>query len=126
MEGLKELKDIREIEIIPIDFLFYFLAISGFIIVVAALFYFLTRKTKKPTKEQLAKGYLKKLDFKKLSDKTLAYEFTLYGHICLQKYYEDEFFKIVRQLERYKYKKDIDKMDSYIISQMKEYIKVRL
>ena len=122
----KELKDIKAIEIIPIDLLSYFLAISAFIIVVVLLSYFLTRKTKKLTKEQLAKEYLRKLDFRKLSSKNIAYEFTLYGHICLQKHFEDEFLKIIRQLERYKYKKDVDKIDDDLISQMKEYIKVRL
>lgn len=126
MEELKELKDIRSIEIIPIDFLSYFLAISGFIIVFVLILYFLKRKKKKLTKEQLAIAYLKKLDFDNLSDKTIAYEFTLKGYICLQKHYEDEFLKIVRQLERYKYKKEVDKIDDDLISQMKDYIRVRL
>ena len=126
MDRLKELKDIRAIEIIPIDFLSYFLTISGFIIASVVLYYFLTKKKKKPTKQQLATKNLKELDFEKFSDKTIAYQFTLYGYICLQKHYEDEFLKIVRQLEKYKYKKNVDKIDSDLISQMKEYIKVRL
>lgn len=128
MESLKELKDIKPIEIIPIDFTFYFLSLSGIIIIFVILLYFLTKKKKKPTKQQLAIKSLKELNFEKYDDKTLAYQFTLYGHICKQKQYKDEFLNIINQLEQYKYKKDenIEKIDDDLMEEMKEYIKVRL
>ena len=117
------LKDIKGFEIIHIDFLFYFISLSLIVISISIIF---MKKTKTLTKQQIAKQKLKKLDFKKLSSKKLAYQFTLHGYICLQKYYEDEFLKIINQLERYKYKKYVDELDEELIAQMKEYIKVRL
>jgi len=123
---LKELKDIKGFEIIHIDFLFYFIALSLIVIAISIILFIFMKKTKTLTKQQIAKQKLKKLDFKKLSSKTLAYQFTLQGYICLQKHYEDEFLNIVKQLEKYKYKKYVEKLDKELIAQMKEYIKVRL
>jgi purine-cytosine permease-like protein len=124
--NLDKLKDIRDIETIHIDFIPYILTAIGIILVICIVLYFIFRKKKKLSKEQLAKKHLKALDIEKLDDKTLAYEFTLYGHICLQKHYEDEFLKIVHQLERYKYKKKVPKIDDDLKHQIKDYIKVRL
>jgi len=124
--NLDKLKDIRAIENIDIDFIPYIIGAIVCLIVISIILYFIFRKKRKPTKEQLAKKHLKNLDIDNLDDKTLAYEFTHFGHICLQKHYEDEFDRIVHQLQRYKYKPKVPKIDDDLKHQMKDYIKVRL
>jgi len=121
-----KLKDIKSIEYIPIDFTNYFIFTTLFVFLLITLVIFFKTRKKKLTKEQKASNYLKSMDFKSFDDKTLAYNFTLYGHECVQAHYEDEFLKIVRQLEQYKYKKDVKRIDKDLIVQMKDYIKVRL
>ena len=123
---MNELKDIKAIESISIDFSAYFIFIALCILSIIFIVVFLKTRKKKLTKSQKASRYLKALDFSSYDDKTLAYDFTIYGHECLQAHNEDEFFKIIRQLEQYKYKKDIQKIDSELIEEMKDYIKVRV
>ena len=123
---MDKLKDIKSIEHISIDFTNYFIFVALFVLLIVAIVIFLKTRKKKITKEQKASMYLKAMDFKSFDDKTLAYNFTIYGHECVQEHYKDEFLNIVRQLEQYKYKKDIKKIDDDLLSQMKEYIKVRV
>ena len=127
MDNLDKLKDIKPIQTITIDSTFYFIVISLIIVLFAVILYFFTRnKNKKPTKAQLARKYLKSFDFKSLSDKQIAYDFTHYGYDCLQEQYKDEFLKIVNQLEPFKYKKIVGKIDEDLIDQMKDYIRIRV
>ena len=123
---MDKLKDIKSIEHISIDFTNYFIFAALCILLIVVIVVFLKTRKKKLTKSQKASIYLKTIDFKSYDDKTLAYEFTLYGYECVQAHYEDEFSKIVRQLEQYKYKKDVKKIDKDLIEQMKDYIKVRV
>lgn len=127
MDKLEQLKDIKPIEIITIDFEFYFIVITLLILLFVGLLYFFTmRKKKKITKEQIARQNLKELDLKTNNSKDIAYKFTLYGNACIQEHFRDEFFQIVIQLEQYKYKKEVANIDDDLISQMQEYIKVRV
>jgi hypothetical protein len=127
MDNLDKLKDIKPIQTITIDFTFYFIIISLIIIIFAIVIYFLTRnKNKKLTKAQIARKYLKNFDFKSLSDKQIAYDFTRYGYDCLQEQYKDEFLKIINQLKPFKYKKIVGKIDDDLIDQMKDYIRIRV
>jgi hypothetical protein len=123
---LEQLKDIKSVETIQIDFLPYFLIITIFIILFVVTLFFLTRKKKKITKKQLAKQHLKAMDLNTLDDKQIAYQFTEFGHVCLEEHYRDEFIKIVNQLELYKYKKEVAKIDTDLKEQIKDYIKVRV
>jgi ATP-dependent Zn protease len=123
---LEQLKDIKSVETIQVDFLPYFLFITIFIILFVIALFFFTRKKKKTTKKDLAKQHLKSMDITKLEDKQLAYQFTEYGYICLEEHYKDEFSKIVNQLEPYKYKKEVAKIDNDLKDQIKDYIKVRV
>lgn len=123
---LEQLKDIKGVETIQVDFLPYFLFITIAILVFVLSMFFLMRKKSKSTKKHQAREYLKSMDISKFEDKKLAYEFTEYGYICLEEHYKDEFIKIVKQLEPYKYKKEIAIMDEDLKSQIKDYIKVRV
>jgi type II secretory pathway component PulF len=123
---LEQLKDIKSIETIQVDFLPYFFFITVVIILFVVILFLLTKKKKKTTKKQLAKQHLKVMDIKTLDDKQIAYQFTEYGYICLEEHYQDEFIKIVNQLEAYKYKKEVAKIDKDLKDQIKDYIKVRV
>ncbi|MDD2697339.1 MAG: hypothetical protein PHF17_00915 [Arcobacteraceae bacterium] len=125
---MEELKDIKPIVTI-LDDSFIDGAFIGLLIIcilVGAYFiYKFFRKNKKFDKRKQSVLYLKSFDFQQ-DDKTLAYEFTKHGYITLEEHFRDEFIKIVKQLEIYKYKKDIPKIDEELKEQMKDYIKVRI
>lgn len=123
---LEQLKDIRANEDITINLLPYFIGISVAIIVFALILFFIMKKKKKLDKKQLARLHLKAMDLENLEDKQIAYQFCAYGHICVEDHYKDEFIKIEKQLERFKYKKEIPALDSELKSQIKDYIKVRV
>ena len=125
--NLEQLKSIKPSQTIQIDLLPYFLGVTFFVLfLVAVILFFTLRKKKKPTQKQRAIKYLKSLDFDTLDDKQIAYQFCKYAHLCLEEHYQDEFIKIERQLEGFKYKKEVPKIDNDLKAQMKDYIKVRL
>jgi hypothetical protein len=128
MQELEKLKDIKALEIINIDFTSYIIAIGLIVVVllIGFLIYFYIKHTnKKSTKEQIAKKYLKNMSYNRDS-KLIAYDFTLYGYDCINPKFKDEYETIVEKLEQYKYKKDVALINEDLISDIKEYIKVRL
>lgn len=123
---IDQLKDIKASETITINFFPYLFTIIGVIVLITLILFVFIRKKKKLTPKQIAIQKLKSLDFENTADKQLAYSFCKYSYQCLEDNYEDEFKKIERQLESFKYKKEVPKLDSDLKSQMKDYIKVRL
>ena len=61
-----------------------------------------------------------------MEDKQLAYEFTKHGYITVEEHFYDELIKIIKQLESFKYKQEIPKIDDELKEQIKDYIKVRI
>ena len=85
MNTLAKLKDIKSVEFIAVDFMPYFIGFTLFVlfIIFAYLIYlYIKNAKKKPSKEQISKTYLKKMDFKNDS-KSIAYDFTIHSKICL-------------------------------------------
>lgn len=123
---IDQLKDIKASETITINFFPYLFTIIGVILFITLILFVFIRKKKKLTPKQIAIQKLKSLDFENTADKQLAYNFCKYSYQCLEDNHEDEFKKIERQLESFKYKKEVPKLDSDLKSQMKDYIKVRL
>lgn len=126
MKLTEQLKNIKPNETINIDILAYGILlffILFLLICIVFLFAFLKRK-KKLTSAQKAKILLKNLDLENTSDKQIAYLFTKYARQSLNQYFEDEYIKIVKQLEPFKYKKDIPPIDFDLKNEIKEYIKV--
>jgi hypothetical protein len=128
---MEELKDIKGAQVIPNSFLEYGsvvlfgLILSG--VLIALLVYFIKRKKKKITQEQIAIQTLKNLDFTSDTNaKDLAYQFTILGSICVQEHCRDEYLSIVNKLERYKYTKETQIINADLKSQMQEYIKAKL
>lgn len=125
---MEELKDIKpNIEIIDSSFIDNILIVIGVLIVLGLFFllYKLLMKSKKIDKRKVSVLYLKSFDFE-MEDKQIAYEFTKHGYITLEEHFSDEFFKIVKQLEPFKYKQNIPKIDTELKEQIKDYIKVRI
>lgn len=125
---MEELKDIKpNIEIIDSSFIDNILIVIGVLIVLGLFFllYKLLMKSKKIDKRKVSVLYLKSFDFE-MEDKQIAYEFTKHGYITLEEHFSDEFFKILKQLEPFKYKQNIPKIDTELKEQIKDYIKVRI
>jgi hypothetical protein len=122
MEKL-ELQGIKNLETIEINLLPYFITFGIiFVLLILALFLFLKRK-KKRKKKAFAKQYLRELFIKDLSDKEIAYAFTRYGRKTVQEEGEERFYKIVEQLENFKYKKEVPTINPELQNEMREYIK---
>ena len=128
MNDLTKLKDIKNVEFITVDFTPYFIGFGLFLLFVLftyLIYFYIKNAKKKPTKEQISKTYLKKMDF--INDsKSIAYDFTIHSKICLNKKFEDEFNNIENKLKKYKYKKEVENIPLELIDDMKEYIKVRV
>ncbi len=125
---MEELKDIKpNIEIIDSSFIDNILIVIGVVTLLGLFFllYKLLMKSKKIDKRKVSVLYLKSFDFE-MEDKQIAYEFTKHGYITLEEHFSDEFFKIVKQLEPFKYKQNIPKIDTELKEQIKDYIKVRI
>ena len=128
MINLAKLKDIKEVEFINVDFTPYYIAVGLFVLFVLfayLVYFYIKNSNKKPTKKQIAKAYLKNMDFRNDS-KAIAYDFTLNAKICLNEKFEDEYNGIVSKLERYKYKKEVQNIPDELKDDMKKYIKVRV
>ena len=122
MEKL-ELQGIKNLETIEINLIPYFLLFGIiFVLLILALLLFLKRK-KKRKKKAFAKQYLRELFIKNLSNKELAYAFTKYGRKIIQEERKDQFYKIVEQLESFKYKKEVPTINPELLHEMKEYLK---
>jgi hypothetical protein len=125
---MEELKDIKpNIEIVNSGFVDTIFIVAVIVIVLLIFFfiYKLLRKNKKIDKRKASVLYLKGLDFN-MDDKQLAYEFTKHGYITVEEHFYDEFIKILKQLEPFKYKQNIPKIDAELKEQIKDYIKVRV
>lgn len=122
---LDGLKDIKDIVYIPDYSLYILLSITTIIIAIVfyLIFRYITRikKTKTLTKKEIAYNNLKNLDFKNTKDS--VYKFTQDGILFLNDKNRDEYEKILSNLEIYKYKKDVDDLDSDIKNSMEEFIK---
>jgi len=125
---MEQLKDIKAIENITIDYSIYLAILSiifGLLILSILIYMFLKFRKKLTRREKLIK-YLKSLDFNR-DAKTIAYEFTIYGKECLDTQHKDEFYHIISKLESYKYKKTTNSnLSDDLEADIREYIRVRL
>lgn len=125
---LKKLKDIKAEQNVSIDLTNYYIVLGLLTLIIVftlVLYFYLKYKNKKLTKKQIAKTYLQNLNFEN-SSKTIAYEFTLYGLLCVKEENFDTFNNIVNKLEIYKYKKNVDNITNALNKDMKNYIKENL
>jgi len=125
MDKLSQLKDIKPIVEVPDSSLYILLAIVGFILSLIAigLYKYFTRikKTKTSTPKQLALKRLKNLNYTKT--KEVVYSFSVDGSLFLDEKNRDQFDAIEKELEQYKYKKDVEPLSNEIMTKIKEFIK---
>jgi len=124
MEKLRDIKDIIEI---PDSSLFELLSLIGGVVttlIVGATLFLLFKKyrerRKKPTKKEIALEKLKGIDFN--NSKETAYNFSRYGYLWIDEHNRNRFYNIERDLEKYKYKKDVPPLDNRIKVEIKEFI----
>ena len=117
MDLLKQLKDIKpNAEIIDYQFyIFIALCVLAVLIIIFLVYKFLKRKKTNP--------YLIKLKNLNFDDsKKTAYEFTEYAKYFLNEENKENYYEIVKELEKYKYKPVVDKMDKQTIEKIKKFI----
>jgi len=120
---MEKLKDIKGIVEVPDFSLYYFIAIDFAIIafIVFLVFLFKTKKKPKPTKKEIALKILKNMDF--LDTKKSVYDFCEYGALFVNENNQNSFQTIEKELQKYKYKKDVPNLDEESIKKMKDFIK---
>ncbi|SFV69723.1 hypothetical protein MNB_SV-14-999 [hydrothermal vent metagenome] len=121
MEKLKDIKDIVEVH----EYSFFiFIGLTVFIIILLSLaIYFFKnrrRRRKKPTAKQIALEKLKILDYS--NTKSTVYGFEQNSLFFINEENKDEFESLKKELEIYKYKKNIPPLDSKIEKRIKEFI----
>lgn len=119
--NLADLKDIKPYAILSIDKDMYIASVVFLVLLLVLLIVlFKKRNTHKSTTKQKATALLKTLNFN-TDDKTLIYDWTIYGKIIASKN-DKKFYDILEQLEPYKYKKETIKLDQTIKNKMQKYI----
>lgn len=119
---MEQLKDIKPIEIIDVNFLYYFIILTIFIIFVSVLIYFIFYKKNTLTKREKIIQRLNNIDFKSKPHKDIAYMFTLYGKETLMDESKNKFYNILSKLEPYKYKKNTTPLPINLQKEIKKYI----
>jgi len=123
--NLSQLKDIKPIVTVDDMSLYYLILLISFIVLIvifAAYKYFTkVRKTKKLTAKQIAFTKLKNLDY--TDTKEIVYSFSVDGFLFVNEKNQVEFTKIEKELENFKYKKDVEDLPKEIIEEIKNFIK---
>jgi len=123
-----ELKDIKPIVDINDNSLYILIGlIIAILLVVGVISYFLYRKyvikqrRYRKTKEYKAKEALKNIDFN--DTKKAVYDFSKYSQVLAEAKNINELNNILKELEKYKFKKDVEPLNSIDIKRMKKFIK---
>lgn len=123
MQGLKDIKGLVEV---PDYSLWILLSIVIFVIFLIILIIYLyknkrRRRKKKLTFEQIARKNLKEINFS--NTKNAVYTFSENFQYFINEENKEAFKKLQKELEAYKYKKDIDELPSKLEENIKELIK---
>jgi hypothetical protein len=122
MEELKDIKDIVEVH----EYSFMLLigvTLTVLCLVGVALYLFKNRRRrrKKPTQRQLALSKLTNLDYS--NTKEVVYTFEEKSQLFLSEKNQKTFNSLIRELEIYKYKKEIPPLDEKIKEKIETFIK---
>jgi len=126
MDTISQLRQIKPMQIITIDYTPYYIYTALFILILILgfiLYFFINKSKVRLTTSQKSQKYLKNMDFK-MTSKNIAYNFTIHAKICLNIQYEDDYNNIVNKLVEFKYKKDVKDIPKDLIKEIKEYIRV--
>jgi len=127
MEELKDLKDIKPLVDIPDSSIYIYTGVIALGVIVGLLvIYIIVRKLLELHGQNMRKEYIQKLhaiDFK--DSKQGAYEATHYGRMVAKNDREKEIYsQLLPYLERYKYRKIVDKIDSDTQKQFNLFLQV--
>jgi hypothetical protein len=113
------IRDIKpNVEIIDYQFISF---IAVILILLISLSLFLIKKLKKSNPKKRILEKLKNLDFR--NSKKTAYEFTDLARNFINEENKATYEKIVKSLERYKYKKEVPPLSKEDIEKIKNFIK---
>ena len=122
MENLKDIKDIVDVPEYSL-FILIGVVIIGLMVLSVAIYFFKNRRRrrKKPTVKELALKELNSIDYS--NTKEVVYGFEEYARVFIDEKNQEDFENIKKELEIYKYKKDIPQLDSKVEEKIKAFIK---
>lgn len=123
--NLSQLKDIKPIVEVHDISLYYFITLVALVVLavmyIAYKYFTKIRKTKKPTPKQIALQRLKSLDY--TDTKETIYTFSVDGFLFVNDKNREQFEKIEKELEVFKYKKDVEKLPQKLTEEISNFIK---
>jgi hypothetical protein len=122
-----QLKDIKPLLDIPDSSFYYYWGLIGFVLVlVLGIVFFLLKKWWQNRQVNMAKVYLAKLKAIEWDDsKHAAYEATKYARLlATDERREKLFVQLEAMLQPYKYKKEVQKVDSDTLNHFNLYVQV--
>ena len=122
MEGLRDIKDVVEVQEYSLAMLVALIVVLLLLLGVA-LYFFKNRRRrrKKPTAKAIALQKLQNLDYSKT--KELVYIFEAEGELFVNEKNQENFEKIKKALEIYKYRKDVPPLDEGVKAEIEQFIK---
>jgi hypothetical protein len=122
VEDLRDIKEIVEINESSLEIFLVTIALALLLFALGVYFFKnKRRRRKKPTQRVLAKEVLESLDYD--NTKELVYGFLEHGKMFVNEKNGELFQNIEKDLEVYKYKKEVPLVDEKIKKQMKEFVK---
>ncbi len=122
MEGLRDIKDVVEVQEHSLAMLIALIATVLFFLGVALyLFKNRRRRRKKPTAKEIALQKLQNLDYS--NPKEVVYTFEAEGELFVNEKNQEDFNKIKKELEIYKYKRDVPPLDEVAKKEIEQFIK---
>ena len=122
MEGLRDIKDVVEVQEHSLAMLIALIvAVLFFLAVALYLFKNRRRRRKKPTPKEIALQKLQNLDYG--NPKEVVYTFEADGELFVNEKNQEDFEKIKKELEIYKYKRDVPPLDEGVKKVIEQFIK---
>ncbi len=122
MEGLRDIKDVVEVQEHSLAMLIALIvAVLFFLGVALYLFKNRRRRRKKPTAKEIALQKLQNLDYG--NPKEVVYTFEADGELFVNEKNQEDFEKIKKELEIYKYKRDVPQLDKGVKAEIEQFIK---
>ena len=122
MEGLRDIKDVVEVQEHSLAMLITLIVIVLLLLGVALyLFKNRRRRRKKPTAKEIALEKLQNLDYG--NPKEVVYTFEADGELFVNDKNQEDFEKIKKELEIYKYKRDVPPLDEGVKAEIEQFIK---
>ena len=122
MEGLRDIKDIVEVQEHSLAMLIALIvAVLFFLGVILYLFKNRRRRRKKPTAKEIALQKLQNIDYS--NPKDVVYTFEAEGELFVNEKNQEDFENIKKELEIYKYKRDVPSLDEGVKKEIEQFIK---